>query len=263
MLHTLSSGGTVLTVEERSPDAICGFIERHKVEILPTSPTFLNLLLLSRANERYDLSSLKLISYGTEPMPISTLNRMRVVFPDVRLQQTYGLIELGVLRSKSKSSDSLWMKIGGEGFETRVVEGLLEIKAKSAMLGYLNEPSPFSEDGWYMTGDSVETDGEYFKILGRKSEVINVGGEKVYPAEVESTILEIDNVADATVYGEKNMITGNIVCANVGLVEDEDEDKFVTRLKTHCGSILKPFKVPIKVNIIQDMAPSVRFKKQR
>ena len=49
------------------------------------------------------------------------------------------------------------------------------------MLGYLNAESPFTKDGWFKTGDSVEVKGEYIKILGRKSEIINVGGDKVYP----------------------------------------------------------------------------------
>jgi len=193
MFHTLSNGGVVLALKDRRPQTICSFIEKYKIELLPASPTFLNLLLISEEYKNYDLSSLRLITYGTEPMPQSTLERVKKVFPDVKLQQTYGLIELGVLRSKSKSDDSLWVKVGGEGFETRVVNGLLEIKAESAMLGYLNAPSPFTEDDWFMTGDQVEEDGEYIKILGRKSEIINVGGEKVYPAEVESVIQEFDN----------------------------------------------------------------------
>jgi len=88
----------------------------------------------------------------------------------------------------------------GEGFETRVVDGILHIKAKSAMLGYLNSPSPFTEDGWTITGDSVEVDGEYMRFMGRQSEIINVGGEKVYPGEVESVIQEFDNVAEVTVF---------------------------------------------------------------
>jgi len=103
------------------------------------------------------------------------------------------------------------MKIGGEGFQTRIVDGLLEIKAESAMLGYLNHESPFTEDGWFKTGDAVEVDGEYIRILGRKSEIINVGGEKVYPAEVESVILQMDGVEDAIVTGAENPIIGKIV----------------------------------------------------
>ena len=147
---------------------MCAAIERFQVQILPTSPTFLNLLLLSGAYERHDLSSLELVTYGTEVMPEPTLARLHEILPRVRLLQTYGLSEVGILRSKSKSSDSLWVKVGGEGFQTRIVDGMLEIKAQSAMLGYLNAPSPFSEDGWFKTGDAVEVEGEYIRILGRQ-----------------------------------------------------------------------------------------------
>ncbi|MCH8006732.1 MAG: AMP-binding protein, partial [Planctomycetes bacterium] len=137
----------------------------------------------------------------TEPMRQSTLRRFHELLPKVQLQQTYGLTETGVLRSKSKSSDSLWVRIGGKGFETRVVEGILQIKAESAMLGYLNAPNPFTEDGWMDTGDLVEVDGEFIRFLGRESEIINVGGEKVYPAEVENVIQQMEGVEDVAVTG--------------------------------------------------------------
>ena len=179
------------------------------------------------------------------------------------MQQTYGLIELGVLRSKSKNDDSLWVKIGGEGFQTRVIDGLLEIKAESAMLGYLNAPSPFTEDGWFMTHDEVEVDGEYIKILGRKSEIINVGGEKVYPAEVENIIQELENVAEVTVFSEKNPIMGNIVCAKVRLINKEDRKQFISRLKIYCNQKLQSFKVPVKIIIDEEQQFNDRFKKKR
>lgn len=263
MFHTLSNSGVVLSLKDRRPQSVCAFIEKHQIELLPASPTFLNLLLMSEEYRQYDLSSLKVITYGTEPMPLSTLERLKKIFPAVKLQQTYGLIELGVLRSKSRSDDSLWVKIGGEGFETRIIDNLLEIKADSAMLGYLNAPSPFTEDGWFKTNDQVEVDGEWIKILGRKSEIINVGGEKVYPAEVESVIQELDNVAEVTVYGEKNPIMGNIVCAKVRLLIDEDKKLFTTRLKNHCRSKMVSFKIPVKVVINNEQQFSDRFKKKR
>jgi acyl-CoA synthetase (AMP-forming)/AMP-acid ligase II len=263
MLYTLANAGCLITVERRSPDAVLKAIETHRVELLPTSPTFVNLILLSEACQRHDLSSLTTVTYGTEPMPESTLKRFCEAVPHVRLQQTYGLSEVGIMRSKSKSSDSLWVKIGGEGFETRVVDGLLEIKARSAMLGYLNAPSPFSEDGWFKTGDAVEQDGEYLRILGRKSEMINVGGEKVFPAEVESVIQQLDNVADVTVHGQKNPITGQIVCARVTLMEPEDPRVFNRRLKVFCRERLAPYKVPVKTTIVENTQHSSRFKRMR
>jgi acyl-coenzyme A synthetase/AMP-(fatty) acid ligase len=263
LLYTLSNGGCVVTVRERLPEVVCEAIEKWRVELLPTSPTFLNLLLLSEAYKRYDLSSLKMVTYGTEVMLESTLRRMREVLPEVELVQTYGLSELGILRSKSKSSDSLWMKIGGEGFETRVVDGLLEIKARSAMLGYLNAASPFTEDGWFRTGDAVEVDGEYVHILGRRSESINVGGEKVYPAEVESTLQWMEGVNEVVVSGERNAITGEVVKAKVKVDTGESVGEFRKRMLTFCEGKLPRFKIPQKVVLVTDELRSDRFKKIR
>jgi acyl-CoA synthetase (AMP-forming)/AMP-acid ligase II len=263
LLGTLSSGGSTVTVDRRSPEEVCRLIEKYKVELLPATPSFLNLLILSNAYRNYVLSSLKLITYGAEPMPESTLNKLVKIFTDVKIQQTYGLIEVGVLRSKSLDNDSLWVKLGGENCSVRVVDGLLEIKTPSMILGYLNAPSPITLDGWFMTGDSVEVSGEYFKILGRKSELINIGGEKVYPAEIESLILEMDNVADVTIYPEKNPIMGNIICASIVLISPEDEKQFELRLKKYCLDKLDRYKVPVKINILSANLYSDRFKKTR
>ncbi|MBL9039382.1 MAG: AMP-binding protein, partial [Archangium sp.] len=185
LLAITSSLGTVVTVKTRSVSAICETIQKHKVETLPTTPSFLNMLVSSGSQKRYDLSSLKLITYGTEVMPQNTLDRLRGIFAGVKLQQTYGLSELGVLRSQSREDGSLWVRVGGEGFETKVVDGILWIRSRFAMVGYLNAPSPFDAEGWFNTQDRVEVDGEYFRILGRVTDLMNIGGQKVYPAEIE------------------------------------------------------------------------------
>ena len=263
LLYNLSNAGCVITVSDRKPETVCRAIQDFRVELLPTSPTFLNLILVSGAYEKYDMSSLKTVTYGTEVMPESTLKRFHELFPDVRLLQTYGLSEVGILRSKSRSSDSLWVKVGGEGFDTRIVDGLLEIKAKSAMLGYLNAPSPFTEDGWFMTGDAVEVDGEYIRILGRKSELINVGGEKVYPAEVESVIQLMEGVLDVVVNGEPHPLTGNIVVAKVRLSTDEAIGAFRKRMRSFCADKLSRFMIPQKVLIVDAELHGDRFKKMR
>lgn len=263
LLYTLSNGGTVVSVQSRDPMFVCRAIEQFQVELLPTSPTFLNLLLISEAYKHHDLSSLRLVTYGTEVMPASTLAQVHELFPNLRLLQTYGLSELGILRSKSKDSGSLWVKVGGEGFETKVVDGTLWIKAHSAMLGYLNAPSPFDEEGWMNTGDMVEVDGEYIRILGRKSEIINVGGRKVYPAEVESVLLQMDNVKDAVVVGERNLLTGNIVRAQINLFELEDAKSFKKRMRAFCRDKLETFKIPVKVEISSQQQYNARYKRMR
>ena len=239
LFYTLTNGGTVISIEARSPETVCRAIERYRIELLPTSPTFLNLLLISGEQQRHDLSSLRLVTYGTEPMPAATLARLNAVFPDVRFQQTYGLSELGILRSKSRDSDSLWVKIGGDGYETKVVDNILWIRSRYSMLGYLNAPSPFDAEGWFNTRDVVEVDGEYLRILGRETDIINVGGEKVYPTEVESVLLQMDNVRDVVVRGEANPILGRVVAACFSLFEPEDLDSLKKRVRQHCREKLR------------------------
>ena len=82
-----------------------------------------------------------------------------------------------------------------------------------------------SDDG----GDSVSSRPDNRARRTNTEEIINVRGKKVYPAEVESVIQEIANVREVTVYGEKNPITGNIVCAKVSLSNDEDQKAFALR----------------------------------
>ena len=263
LLYSLSNGSCLVTVNDRSPDTVCRVIEKHFVDVLPTSPTFLNLLIFSEAYRRHNLSSLKYITYGTEVMPEATLKKCAELFPGVTIIQKYGATEVGTLRSKSKSSDSPWVKVGGEGFATRIVDGMLQVKAQSAMVGYLNAPSPFTEDGWFKTGDAVETDGDYIRIHGRQSEIINVGGEKVFPAEVENLIQGMNNVADVAVFGEKNPITGNIVCAKVRLIRQEDKRRFLARLKKYFREKTAAYKVPVKIEIVDKTFHGERFKKMR
>ncbi len=264
VMQSISNGGLLVTLSKRTPDEVCRAIEKYRLELLPTSPTFLHMLLLGRYYEKYDLSSLKIISYGTEPMPESTLVRLHQVFPSIKMKQTYGLTEVGALRTKSKASDSLWMKIGGdEHHQIKVVNDILYIKSDMAMLGYLNAESPFDKDGWYNTGDKVEVDGEYLLVKGRDSELINVGGEKVYPAEVESVLLEIDGVRDAIVQGISNPIMGQVVQANIYPDENLDRSELTKKIKAECRGKLEKFKRPVKIIFSEQPFRTDRFKKKR
>ena len=82
MMHALTNGGTIVTLRTRSPEEVCSLIEKYKIELLPTSPTFINLILLNGIYKKYDLSCLKLITYGTEPMPQSTLKEILQILPN-------------------------------------------------------------------------------------------------------------------------------------------------------------------------------------
>lgn len=263
LFHALANGDTVVCPGDRSPEAVCAAIAAHRAQLLPTTPTFLRMMLLAGAYQRHDLSSLQLVTYGAEPMPASTLAQVRAALPGVRLKQTYGMSELGILPTRSRDSDSLWLKTGGPGYETKLVDGRLFVRTPSAMIGYLADPSPFDADGWLDTGDAVEVDGEWIRILGRSRECINVGGQKVHPAEVESVLLELDNVEDAVVKARPNPVTGQVVAATLVLRADEELDNLRRRVRQWCKQRLAPYKVPASVEIAGAPLHGARFKKER
>jgi acyl-CoA synthetase (AMP-forming)/AMP-acid ligase II len=264
MFSAFAYGGVAVCISDRSCEEVGKMIERSKATLLPTTPTFLNLLIISGIYRQFDLSSIELITYGTEVMPESLLQKIGEVFPNAKLKQTYGLSELGVLRSKSLSDDSPWVKIGGQGFDIKVIDKILWVKSESAMVGYLNAPSPYDDEGWMCTGDQVEIDGDYLKILGRKSEMINVGGQKVFPQEVEAVIAEANNITNVTVFGVPHPLMGQLVHAKVSLNKPEARRELSERLRKFCQKRLTKYKIPVRFIIVSDETQrSARYKKVR
>lgn len=265
MLNILSMNATMIIPQNRNADDICKLIEEYKIAVLPSSPTFLNLILINRSYEKYDLSSLRMITYGTETMPEGLLNRLKAVFSKVKFLQTFGTSETGIAATSSKSSSSTFMKIDDENLEYKIVDNELWLRSKTQILGYLNRSmESFTNDGWFKTGDLVELDNEGFiRIIGRNKEIINVGGQKVLPSEVESVLLDMDEIEDCLVYGEQNAITGQSVSCDVVLKHGIDDSGFKILVRKFCKDKLDNFKIPTRVNVVQKTEFTERFKKSR
>lgn len=270
LLNSLFSGGTAIVVPERTPEAVCQLIARHRANVLPASPTFLNLILMARFHEQFDLSSLRLITYGTEPMPEELLRRLREAFPRVRLVQTFGTSETGIAATASEFSSSTFFKIEGGDVSYRIVDGELQLKSTTQFLGYLNHrelnhhENALTEDGWFRTGDLVEErDGGFIRIRGRSKEIINVGGEKVLPLEVEALLLQSPRIADCVVYGERNAITGQIVCADIVPRETMTPAEMRKHVHELIGGRVDRFKIPSRIKLVERLDLSERFKKRR
>ena len=262
LLHMLFNLGKIVSIKERTVESVAQTIKDYSVELLPTTPTFLRMLSLYPAIEKKLGNSIKIISYGTERMDQPTLNRLADQFPAVDFRQTYGMSELGILRIKSKARDSLYMSVCGEGVETKIVDNILYIRAENRMLGYLNAPFPFDDEGWYCTKDIVAADEEGFlTITGRDSDVINIGGLKFMPSEVERECLKIDGVKFAKAIGVSNPITGQYLELNVELVDpkllhSEIKERIVYALRAKLPRYMIPSKITFKGQSL-----SHRFKK--
>lgn len=262
LFTTLSSGGTFVVANDFSSKQICRLIEKNRVELFPATATLLKMILLSEDFARHDFSSVKVIAYGSEIMPEILLARLQSIFPNAILKQTFGMTELGTLSTTSRSSNSTYLKFMGKE-QIRIVDNRLFIKAPGSMMGYINAPNPIDSNGWMDTEDEVEVDGEWMRILGRQTDIINIGGQKVYPSEVESVISELPSIREVTVLGEKNMLTGSIVTAHVSLTDDIDDNEIRKIIRQHCREKLAPYKVPQKIVLSKHPSYNYRFKKVR
>ena len=238
-------------------------IARHQVAVLPASPTFLNLLLAAGVPAA-ELTSLRVITYGTEPMPESLLGRLRAAFPRVRFIQTFGTSETGIFRTESPDPGSTFLRFDDPGLAWKVEDDELWLRSRTQVTGYLNAGNErFTADGWFRTGDRVEVraDGA-LRILGRVGELINVGGEKLMPAEVETVLLTVPGVRDCRVAGEPSALTGQTVVADVVLASGHDAEVVRAALRQACRARLARHKVPTRVRFVPAVAGD-RLKKIR
>jgi long-chain acyl-CoA synthetase len=258
LLHTLFNKGVVVVPEARTVDSVLDVCQKYSVEVLPTTPTFLRMMLMSGVIPEKIPPSMKIITYGTERMDQPTLDELCYLLPNIDFRQTFGMSELGIVRVKSKARNSLFMKVGGEGIDTKVINNVLWIRSKSRMLGYLNASSPFDEDGWYNTQDVVDEENGYYKVVGRTDDVINVGGLKFMASEVEHVALSYPNISLVKAYSKNNPFTGQHVELLLQPVANKAIDK--NSFKVFLEKNLQSHMVPKRI-IIKDIDIGHRFKR--
>ena len=261
LLNTLAAGSLLAVPASRSPADVAATIARHRVAILPASPTFLNLLLT--AGLAGDLASLRVITYGAEPMPESLLARLKAAFPRVRFIQTFGTSETGITRTESPEAGSTFLRFEDPNLEWKVIDDELWLRSRTQIAGYLNASNErFTDDGWFRTGDKVEQGPNgTLRILGRMGEMINVGGEKLMPDEVESVVLGIPGVADCRVRGEPHPLTGQTVVVDV-VASVSDQEALRSDIRTACRERLARHKIPTRVTFVPSVSGE-RMKKTR
>ena len=264
LFYVLSSGGSLIIPQEKSIDNILTTLSQLSVEVLPASPSLIQLLLMDdRFNINY-LSSLKVITIGSERINDNLNSRLQERFGGkVELIQKYGITEIGTPATITRDNDPRYIKFKSGLIDYKIDDNVLYIKSPSSMVGYLSPDQSIPFDGWFNTQDQVEVDGEWIKILGRVSDIINVGGQKVYPAEVETVLQSMDNVINVAVYGKSNLIMGSVVAAKVCLDSNETALEFKKRMREFCKDKLETYKIPSIVEIVDEIKISDRYKKVR
>ena len=282
MPTALYLGSRLIVSSETNPRKLFELIEQHRCTTLFMVPTTAIMLAGEPSIEEHDLSSLRLLAYSGAPMPVQAIHRLRELFPEVKLHNFYGLTEttsvttvlasehaLSHAESVGKPVPDLKLKIVDEaGSELPPGEvGELLVSGPSVFAGYYQRPEATEEaivDGWLHTGDKAMIDEEGFVYLrGRTKEMIIVGGENVYPVEVENVLTRHPDVQEAAAVGVEHSVLGEIVKAVVVLRPGAEANE--SNLRRWCSEHLATYKVPQQVEFRDELPrnPSGKVVKRR
>ena len=256
--------GALVEPAERTPAGFAEAASRHRVTHLSGTPTFWRSFLL--ACEPPGLGALRQITLGGEAADQALLDRLAAAFPGARVTQIYASTEGGVLFSVSDARAGFpagWLGDGVRGVRLRVRDGELEVLSPCRMVEFhaQEHDAPESGDGWLATGDLVRVEGDRVRFVGRRDAMINVGGAKVYPQEVESFLLGLPGVSEARVSAVSSPISGQVLVADVVPAAGDDPESLRQAVLRACWEELPRAKVPAVVRVVASVPVSESGKK--
>jgi len=230
-------------------------LRKYNVTHISATPTFYRSIL---PYLRETLPSVEKVTMGGEKYDKNLENQLLKVFPNADVRNVYASTEAGSIFSAKGDVFSISPRIADK---VKFAEDG-ELLIHKSLLG---ESDTFQLDGdWYRTGDIVEKiDESHFRFVSRKTEMINIGGYKVNPHEVEDEIKRIDGVVDAIVKARNNRITGNILVAEVKVKDNIDKMEKEKEIIRVLESKLQSWKVPRIFTFVDDLELTRTGKKVR
>jgi acyl-CoA synthetase (AMP-forming)/AMP-acid ligase II len=239
MLHVLASGGTLVAPPSRRAEDVIETIRNHHVTHASATPTFWRLVVGRLDADSARALPLAQITLGGEATPEGLIERLHELFPSARISHVYAGTEFGSAVSVRDGRSGLPLSVLDRDEDAdvrmRIVDGELQIRSRVGMLGY--HQGGDDEREWRPTGDLVEVRGHRIHFVGRRTEIINVGGAKVHPLPVEEVVCSVDGVQLAAVYGRPNAVTGQIVAVDVVAADGIDTEALAAQIRTACQAL--------------------------
>lgn len=230
LLQAILNQNTIVNLFERSYNEITNLIDSHQVTHISSTPTFYRLL----ASSPQVFNHVKRITLGGEKYDAQLEKKLAIKFPNAKINNIYASTEVGSLLvtkgSYFKIPENLMDKV-------KIIDNQLMVH--KTLLAINDE----IKTEWYATGDLIEfasDDSSIFKFIRRESDLINIGGYKVNPNEVEEVILRLENIIGARVYSKENSVMGKILYADI--VTDYPID--IKELRIELSHYLQDFKIP-------------------
>ncbi len=270
LMASVFLGLTCILVATFKPQEIVNLFQREQINILAGTPTMYWLLLHKTPMKECSWQSIKVIFYGGAPMPPDLLQELRQTFPGVKCLNGYGLTEASVISilqdefceshptsvgRPALGSEVKVVDLWGKELEAKVI-GELVVRGALVSKGYYKMPEEterFYHEGWFYTGDMAYQDAEGFiYLVGRTREMINRGGENVYPVEVENILHLHPKILDVAVLGVPDPVLGEGVgCAVV--LRPGEKNLPLEEIQEFCQKYLADYKIPQNVFLVADL----------
>ena len=232
------------------PNEIARVIVDGKVDHASGTPAYWRRLVLFADRDLWKRVQIAQITLGGEIVDQQILDALHNLFPRARIVHIYATTELGRCFSVSDGKAGFprsYLDDAQRSVQLRVVDGELQVRSQNAMEGYdpLSEVAPaIAEDDWFCTGDMVEELEDRVCFVGRKSDWINVGGNKVAPLDVERVVRAVPGVADVRVYPRSSSIAGQLVACDLVVEDTLEPNEVKQRVAEHCLRELRSFQRP-------------------
>ena len=235
---------TLVNVFNKQRSEVYELINKHNITHISATPTFYRLLLPFEQ----EYKTVVRVTLGGEKSDSHLYENIKKIFPEAKINNVYASTEAGSLFAAKGDCFQIPEKIRDK-FE--VVDD--ELLIHKSLLG---KSDSFKFEGdYYHSGDLIEwvdKESGLFRFKSRKNELINVGGYKVNPGEVENILLSIEGVKQVLVYGKANSILGNVLCADIQL----EDGVLLTdvEIKKALRSQLQDFKIPRRIKFVEQMS---------
>ncbi len=268
-LHCLvNRDALVLPDAGSSANELIELMQTHCVTCVSATPSYWRRLITLGSRAGLQRLPLTQITLGGEASDQALLDSLRQLFPMARLAHLYATSELGrcfsVGDGRAGFPASYLDALSREGVELKLEDGELHVRSANASLGQADEaPARNRAASWLATGDLIDRVGDRCHFVGRRTELINVGGNKVHPLRVEQVVCRIPGVAEARVYSKASSLVGQMVACEFVACEGFDSQAVKEAVLTYCREQLAPHERPRFIEPVAHIRLSEAGKKLR
>jgi len=257
-LQCLGSCGTLVAPPPgQQPSELARWMIDHRVQFASATPSYWRRLLMAVPADTLRHAPVVQITLGGEVVDQHVLTALTNRFPAARIVHIYATTELGRCLSVTDGLAGFPTRflaaISPDGVELRIDEDELLVRSANAMLAYdpRTQAAAATAGAWFRTGDLVEQRGDRVYFVGRRSDMINVGGNKVAPLAVEQVVRQVPGVAEVRVFGRASSLVGQLVACQVVPAAGQDAEALQQQIAEHCAKQLAAHQRPRLIDVVE------------